>query len=84
MFKIFVLAGTFRVFATPHICMKTQKCRKAYSSRLRQSDWSAMTHYFLSVSNSYEQNFSSREFQGIFELKKVCITQNKKNFTSVF
>jgi len=37
-----------------------------------------MTHYFLSVLNSYEQNFSSREFQGIFGLKKVCITQNKK------
>jgi len=37
-----------------------------------------MTRYFLSVSNSYEQNLSSREFRGIFELKKVCITQNKK------
>jgi len=37
-----------------------------------------MTHYLLSVANSYEQNFSSREFRGIFELKKVCITQNKK------
>jgi len=36
-----------------------------------------MTHDFLSVYNSYEQNFSSREFRGIFELKKVCITQNK-------
>jgi len=40
--------------------------------------------YFLSVYNSYKQNFSSREFGGIFELKKVCITQNKKNFSSVF
>jgi len=38
-----------------------------------------MTHYLLSVSNSYEQHFASREFRGIFELKKVCITQNKKN-----
>jgi len=37
-----------------------------------------MTHYLISVSNSYEQNFSSRELRGIFELKKVCITQNKK------
>jgi len=37
-----------------------------------------MTHYLLSVSNSHEQKFSSREFRGIFELKKVCITQNKK------
>ena len=27
--------------------------------------------------NSYEQNFSSREFRGLFELE-VCITQNKK------
>jgi len=43
-----------------------------------------MTHYLLPVSNSYAQNFSSREFRGIFELKKVCITQNKKNFTRVF
>jgi len=43
-----------------------------------------MMHYLLSVYNSYEQNFSSREFQGIFELKTVCITQNKKNFTNVF
>jgi len=38
-----------------------------------------MAHYLLSVSNSYEQNFSSREFRGIFESKKVCIRQNKKN-----
>jgi len=37
-----------------------------------------MTHYLLSVYNAYEQNFSSREFRGIFEIKKVCITQNKK------
>jgi len=36
------------------------------------------------VQNSYKQNFSSREFRGIFELRKLCITQNKKNFTSVF
>jgi len=43
-----------------------------------------MMHYLLSVYNSYEQNLSSREFRGIFELKKVCITQNKKNFTNVF
>jgi len=37
-----------------------------------------MMHYLLSVYNSYEQKFSSREFRGIFELEKVCITQNKK------
>ena len=43
-----------------------------------------MTHYLLSVHNSYDQNFSSKEFRGIYELKKVCIMQNKKNFTSVF
>jgi len=43
-----------------------------------------MKHYLLSVHNSYDQNFSSKEFRGIYELKKVCITQNKKNFTSVF
>ena len=42
-----------------------------------------MTHYLLSVHNSYDHNFSSKEFRGIYELK-VCITQNKKNFTSVF
>jgi len=33
-----------------------------------------MTHYL----NSYEQNFFSREFQGISELYKVGISQNKK------
>jgi len=39
-----------------------------------------MTHCLLSVSKSYEQNFSSREFRGIFELKKSAlrITQQKK------
>jgi len=43
-----------------------------------------MMHYLLFVYNSYKQNFSSREFRGIFELKKVYITQIKKNFTNVF
>jgi len=43
-----------------------------------------MTHNLLSVQKSYEQNFFSREFRGIFELEKVYITQNIKNFTSVF
>jgi len=43
-----------------------------------------MMHYLLSAYNSYEQNFSSKEFRGIFELKKVYITQNKKNFINVF
>jgi len=38
-----------------------------------------MMHYLLSVYHSHEQNFSSREFRGIFELKKVCITHSKKN-----
>jgi len=42
-----------------------------------------MTHYLLSVQNSYEQNFFSREFQGISELYKVSITQKKK-LISVF
>jgi len=37
-----------------------------------------MMYYLLSVYNSYEQNVSSREFRGIFELKKVSITWNKK------
>ena len=37
-----------------------------------------MTHYLLHAWNSYDQNFSSKEFRGIYELKKVCITQNKK------
>jgi len=36
-----------------------------------------MTHYLLSVQNSYEQNFFSREFRGISELYKVGITQKK-------
>jgi len=49
-----------------------------------QSNWSAMAHYLLYVQNAYEQNFSSREFRGIFELTKVCNMQNKKNFTSMF
>jgi len=37
-----------------------------------------MTHYLLSVYNSYEQNFSSREFRGIFELKKSALPRTKK------
>jgi len=49
-----------------------------------QSNWSTMAHYLLSVKNSYEQNFSSRGFWGIFELKKLCITQNKKNSPACF
>jgi len=36
-----------------------------------------MTHLLLSVQNSYEQNFFSREFRGISELYKVGITQKK-------
>jgi len=47
-----------------------------------------MTHYLLSVSNSYEQYFSSREFRGIFELKKVFelkkLLRTKNYFASVF
>jgi len=44
-----------------------------------------MTHYLLSVQNSYEQRFSSREFRGIFELKKSALRRTKnKKFTSVF
>jgi len=42
-----------------------------------------MTHYLLSVQNSYEQNFFSREFQGISQLYKVGMMQKKK-LTSVF
>jgi len=34
-----------------------------------------MTHYLLSLSNSYQQNLSSREFRDIFELEKVCISR---------
>ena len=47
-----------------------QKGCKAYSSRLRESDWSAMTHYLLSVWNSYEQNLFTREFRGVFWTSK--------------
>jgi len=43
-----------------------------------------MTHYLLAVSNSYKQNVSSRDFRGIFERKKVCITQNKKTSPACF
>jgi len=42
-----------------------------------------MTHYLLSVQNSYEQNFFSTEFRGISELYKVGITQ-KKNSPACF
>jgi len=37
-----------------------------------------MTHYLLSVSNSYEQIFSLREFRGFFELKKSALRRTKK------
>jgi len=37
-----------------------------------------MAHYLLSVYNSYEQSFSSREFRGIFELKKFALRRTKK------
>jgi len=64
--------------------MSVRKRRKAAKPiAVRQTNWSAIMHYLLSVYNSHEQSFSLREFWGIFELKKVCITQ-KKNFTSVF
>jgi len=43
-----------------------------------------MMHYLLSVYNSYEQNFSSREVRGIFDLENVCITQNKKTSPTCF
>jgi len=36
-----------------------------------------MTHYMLSVHNSYEQNVFSREFRSISELCKVGMTQKK-------
>jgi len=42
-----------------------------------------MTHYLLSVQNSCEQNFISREFRGISELYKVGMTQ-KKNSPACF
>jgi len=32
-----------------------------------------MTHYLVSVQNSYEQHFSSRKFGGIFEIKKSAL-----------
>jgi len=51
---------------------------------LTKSTWSAMMHYLVSVYNSYERNFSSREFWGIFKLKKVCITQKKKTSPTCF
>jgi len=38
LFQISVFANTFRIFKTQHVGQKTQKGRKAYSSRLRQSD----------------------------------------------
>ena len=81
------------MFLLPHIefskhHMSVRKRRKALKPiAVRASNWSAMMYYLLLLLNSYEQNFSSREFWDIFELKKVCITQNKKkkkNFTSVF
>ena len=38
-----------------------------------------MTHYLLSAYNSNEQNFSSREFRDIFELKQdLHYTEQKK------
>jgi len=30
------------------------------------------------------KTFSQESSEAFFELQKVCITQNKKNFTSVF
>ena len=44
LFQISVFANTLRVFTTPNVGQKTLKGRKVYSCRLRQSDWSAMTH----------------------------------------
>ena len=39
-----------------------------------------MTHYLLSVSNSYEQNFFLGEFRGIFNLKSLHYAlRSKKN-----
>jgi len=43
-----------------------------------------MANYLVSVQNSYEQNFFSREFRGISELYKVGITQNKKASPACF
>jgi len=43
-----------------------------------------MTHYLLSVSNSYEQNLSSREFRGVFWTSKSLHYAEQKKFTSVF
>jgi len=42
LFQISFFANTLGIFTTPHDGQKTQKGRKAYSSRLRQSEWSAM------------------------------------------
>jgi len=42
-----------------------------------------MTHYLLSVYNSYEQNLFSRQFWGNSEHYKVGITQNKKTHQRV-
>jgi len=43
-----------------------------------------MMHYLLSVYSSYEQHFSSREFEAFLNLKKSALPRTKKNFTSVF
>jgi len=43
-----------------------------------------MMHYLLSVYNSYEQNFSSGEFRGVFELKKVTLPRTKKTSPACF
>jgi len=42
-----------------------------------------MTHCLLSVQNSYEQKFFSREFRGISELYKVGI-EEKRVLTDCF
>jgi len=78
LFKMSVFAATVSLH-----CMSVRKRISAEKPiAIRESNWPAMAHYLLSVSNSYEQNFSSREFRGIFESKKVCIRQNKKKQTS--
>jgi len=59
--------------------MSVKKRRKAVKPiAVHQSNWSAMTHYLLSVQNSYEQNVSSWEFRGIFELKKFTLRKTRK------
>ena len=65
--------------------MSVRKRKKAEKPiAVRQSNWSAMTHYLLSVSNSWEQNFLNVKKSAFVNVKEVCITQNKKNFTNVF